>query len=156
MAVTQTMQWFRERHYCLLADPRADAAEIVFEEGFYADQDDQLIDFLPAYFVDAKVQGVEMLDEITVRLDEETDRPIGLMIEHVSKRDLPKRGFLRRPETPEGATALLLRIADAVVFPEPLTPERPSGDDEPVESPLRRDNGGWVLEGRGIPLETAH
>lgn len=153
MAVTQTMQWFRERQYCLLADPRADAAEIVFEEGFYADQADQLIDFLPAYFVDAKVQGVEMLDEITVRLDEETDRPIGLMIEHVSKRNLPKRDFLRRAGTPE-ATALLLRIADAVVFPESLLPGKGTPSDDEPGSPLRRQNGGWILEGEGIPLET--
>lgn len=153
MAVKLTMQWFREHHYCLLVDPEADAAEIVFEEGFWANDDEQLIDFMPAYFADAKVHGVPMLDEITVRIDEATDRPIGLMIEHVSKRDLPRRGLLRRPETSEGATALLLLLADAAVFPDPFGTEQPADDAEPADSALRRQNGGWVFEGEGLPLE---
>jgi|GEM_PF-6128865 len=142
MAVIKTIETHRGRRYCLLIDPNADTVAVLAEQGFDADDFDN--DPTPAYF-----EEIEGDPTLFVRIDEATEEPVGLMVEHASKRE--GRRWLRRPRRSLEVFDFLFELAHAALWPPEATE---SFLDEPQRAAeLRRGQYGWQLETAGIGIE---
>lgn len=142
MAVIKTIETHRGRRYCLLIDPNADTVAVVAEQGFRADHFDN--EFTPAF-----LEEVEGDPTLFVRIDEATEEPVGLMVEHVSKRE--GRRWFRRPGRSLEVFDLLFELAHSALWPPEATE---SFLDEPQRvAELRRGEYGWQLETAGVGLE---
>jgi hypothetical protein len=84
MAVVASLMPHQGQYFCLVLDDESDSIEVVFPSGFEHDVETGDIEFAAAYFVDALAGPGLPFREVTIRMDEATDAPAGLMVERVS------------------------------------------------------------------------
>lgn len=89
MAVIKTVWELGGHTFCLLLDADEDTVEVVYERGFYRDDDGEL-EFFPSYYEERVTEGA--WDSVMVRCLEDTGVAAGLMIERVSHRPRRWRG----------------------------------------------------------------
>jgi hypothetical protein len=130
-----------EALYCVLLDAHADTVEVVSPHGFSTEGE---VDFAPSYYQELPAGDVGFM----LRIAESTERPVGLLFEGASNRKNPRTPFARRRSMDlEGLTAFIQFAIEALASvgmeteQETMFPEITA-----ASSPLRRRNGGWILD----------
>jgi hypothetical protein len=120
----------------LLIDPEADSLEVVGDDGYEVTDDG--VTFTAATYEELDGGG---WGPVLLRIDDASDRPVGIGIEHFSK--LAKPHWYSFPESSLFLLGEFVSMAQHSILG--IRPEEQELFQDPHETPLRRENGVWKL-----------